>query len=105
MVYSKTPKTLGFPGHRVTDPIVFVSKSKSKFSKRKANSSREVNRCLCFVAFSFEIFIGGFNGHPETKLAKREIDNTFFEQKREETKSVVYSKTQKTLGFIFYHVA
>ena len=41
----------------------------------------------------------GFPGHPGTKLAKLEIANTFFEQKREETKSVVYSKTQKTLGF------
>ena len=30
-------------------------------------------------------------------LAKREIANIFFEQKREETKSVVYSKTPKTL--------
>ena len=34
-----------------------------------------------------------------TKLAKSEIGNMIFEQKREETKSVVCSKTQKTLGF------
>ena len=59
----------------------------------------EPDHRLHFVAFSFEIFIGGFNGHPATKLAKSEIGNMIFEQKREETKSVVYSKTQKTLGF------
>ena len=59
----------------------------------------EADHRLHFVAFSFEISIGGFNGHPGTKLAKLETANTFFEQKREETKSVVYSKTPKTLGF------
>jgi hypothetical protein len=59
----------------------------------------EADHRLHFVAFSFEIFIGGFNGHPGTKLAKLEIANTFFEQKREETKPVVCSKTPKTLGF------
>ena len=58
-----------------------------------------VDHRLHFVAFSFEIFLRGFNGHPGTKLAKWEIANTFFEQKREETKSVVYSKNPKTLGF------
>ena len=59
----------------------------------------EADHRLHFVAFSFEIFIGGFNGHPVTKIAKSEIGNMIFEQKREETKSVVCSKTQKTLGF------
>ena len=41
---------------------------------------------LHFVAFSFGIFIGGFNGHPGRKLAKLEIANTFFEHQREERK-------------------
>ena len=30
----------------------------------------EADHRLRFVAFSFEIIIGGFNGHPVTKLAK-----------------------------------
>ena len=59
----------------------------------------ETDHRLHFVAFSFAIFIGGFNGHRETKLAKSEIANMIFEQKREETKSEVCSKTQKNPGF------
>ena len=34
-----------------------------------------------------------------TKLVKWENDNMIFEQKREETKSVVYSKIPKSRGF------
>ena len=54
----------------------------------------ETDHRLRFVKFSFEIFIGGFNGPPVTKLAKWEIANMIFEQKREETKTMVYSKTR-----------
>jgi len=61
-------------------------------------SGFRVDHRLRLVAFTFEICIGGFNGHPGTKLAKWKIDNTIFEQKREETKSAVYSKSPKTLG-------
>ena len=44
------------------------SKSKSQFSKTKSAVAFAKNRWLR-LAFSFEIFIGGFNGHPATKFA------------------------------------
>ena len=63
-------------------------------------SGFRVNHRLRFVAFSFEIFIGGFNGHPVTKIRKMRNRQYFFEQKREETKSVVCSKTPKPRVFL-----
>ena len=60
---------------------------------------------LRFVAFSFEIFIGGFNGHPVKKLAKWEIDNMIFEQKRDDLKTMVYSTTRKPRVFLVTVVA
>ena len=84
---------------------VGLSKSKSQFSKRKSAAAFEKYHRLRFLACSFEIFIGGFNGHPCTKLAKWEIDNMIFEQKRDDLKTMVYSKTQKTLGFPGHCVA
>ena len=44
-------------------------------------SGFRVDHRLRLVAFLFEIFVGGFNGHPGAKLEKWKIDNSFFEQK------------------------
>ena len=98
------------PGHKRRVFFIFIYYLFCCFRRSGCVSAQEnpgfsgfsrfrVDHRLHFVAFSFEIFIGGFNGHRETKLAKSEIANMIFEQKREETKSVVCSKTPKTLGF------
>jgi len=76
-----------------------ITKSKNQFSKSAVNCRFLAHHWLRLIAFSFGIFIDGFNGHLDSKLANWEIANMIFEQKREETKSVVYSNTPKTLHF------
>ena len=60
-----------------------------------------MDRWLRLVAFSFEIIIGGFNGHPRKKFAKiiaKMIFDRIFEQKRfgdEDDGLLEYGKSDK----------
>ena len=59
----------------------------------------EADHRLRFVAFSFEIFIGGFNGHPGTKVRKMRNRQYFFrtETRGDEERGLL--ENPQTLGF------
>ena len=55
---------------------------------------------LHFVAFSFEIFIGGFNGHPWTKLENEKSRIFFPERNATRKRTIVYLKSRNPEVFL-----